>query len=118
MIVMMNDCISLNSLGIRCKDNYHKLCDGEWKGLGFTVMCKCNFILVYEKNIVLDGFDESSNTYNSNQQRGQENMIIDCNNKDKNKDFCETKENIVFGYQISVRSIVEIKYNYYPGELL
>lgn len=45
-------------------------------------------------------------------------MTIDCNNKEKNKDFFETKENIILGYQVSVRSIVEIKYNNYPRERL
>lgn len=37
MIVMINDCISLNFLGKRCKDIYHKSCDGQWKRLGFTI---------------------------------------------------------------------------------
>ena len=45
-------------------------------------------------------------------------MTIDYNNKEKNKDFFETRENIILGYQVSVRSIVEIKDNNYPGERL
>ena len=46
---MINDCISLNFLGKRCKDIYLKPCDGQWKRLGFTVMCKGNSILVMKK---------------------------------------------------------------------
>jgi hypothetical protein len=40
-MVMMNDCISLDFLGKRCKYNFHTLCDGQWKGLGFQVYCNC-----------------------------------------------------------------------------
>ena len=43
-------------------------------------------------------------------------MIINYNNKGKNKDF-STKTNNVIRYQISVCSIVEIMYNSYAGEL-
>ena len=46
---MINDGISLNSLDKRCKDNYHRLCDGQWKGLGVTVTCKGNSILFMKK---------------------------------------------------------------------
>jgi hypothetical protein len=37
----MNDCISLDFLGKRCKNNSHNLCDGQWKGLGLEICCNC-----------------------------------------------------------------------------
>jgi hypothetical protein len=37
----MNDYYSLDFLGKECKNNYHYLCDGQWKGLGFKVVCNC-----------------------------------------------------------------------------
>jgi hypothetical protein len=38
----MNDCISLDFLGKKCKDNYHNLCGGQWKGFGFQIICNCD----------------------------------------------------------------------------
>jgi hypothetical protein len=46
---------------------------------------------------------------------GPYNMIINNNNKDKNKDF-STKTKNVIRYQIFGYSIVEIMYNSYAGE--
>jgi hypothetical protein len=68
---LINDCISLDFLGKRCKNNSHNLCDGQWKGLGFEICCNCE---CHRKQVL--GRDESlSNTVNRLPKRSRDNEL-------------------------------------------
>ena len=72
---MINDNISLDFLGKRCKNNCHNLCDGQWKGLGFQVYCncKCHRKLVLDKAIL------------NNDSNNENNVVVELNKGEFNK---------------------------------
>ncbi len=64
---MLNNMNQIYFINKECKNKNHFLCQHQWKGFGFTVICTCNcHNEIYEKNIVLDGPSKSSNTYHRN----------------------------------------------------
>ena len=57
---MIKDSISLDFFGKRCKNNFHNLCDGQWKGFGFQILCNCEC----HKKLVLGRIESLPNTIN------------------------------------------------------
>jgi hypothetical protein len=55
--------LSIDFSSKECRNKNHLLCNYQWEGFGFTVICTCKcHNEIYEKNIVLDGPGKSSNT--------------------------------------------------------
>ncbi len=50
---------AIDFLNIECKNNKHKLCNGNWVGLGFIVGCNCSCHQHKNFNVIDKRFGET-----------------------------------------------------------